>query len=387
MKKEDISGFIVYLIITGLAALFCLTILRENSAAAGQPLGFWAYWFFIIGAVLLGIILNAILYELAHVLGAKKGRYEILSVNVLFFCFAKDENNKYRFKFEKYDGLTGETKIFPLFHEGEKQSNPRPYLLFGTLFYGIEIILVVTAFVLLTNSTDFALINLGYFILIVGVTGGMIVLYNIIPLRLDSKTDGYQLTLISNPKNKVAFNELLRVEHEIDIGNKDVEIKTFDIITNFTAELNLNKVYALLDKREYAPAIELLDVILKEDKDVAYKIHLRALAQKIFIKLITLDSEEADKYYKENVDLHLSREISKDVSMPSIRTYILISGLIDKSRSETLITLNNVPKAYKKTKKNRRDIEASLYNEALDHILKAHPTWDELEGYRLNIEK
>ena len=68
--------------------------------------------------------------------------------------------------------------------------------------------------------------------------------------------------------------------------------------------------------------------------------------------------------------------------MASIRTYILMAGLLDKSRSETVLTLNKVLKAYKKTPSKRKEIERTLYNEALNLIIKAHPSW-ELEGYIL----
>lgn len=387
MKKEDISGFIVYLLILGAATIFCLTILRENSAAVGQPLTFWQYWLFVVGSTAGGIILNAILCELAHVAGAKAGRYEVISTNILGLCFYRNDEGKRKVKFAKFDGLTGETKILPKFTEGDKISNPKPYLLFGTLFYAVEIILFVILFVILRGQEDFAWINLGHALLTMGVVGAMILVYNIIPFQLDNKTDGNYLKLISNPKNKVAFNELLRIEHEVELGHTDVEIKTFDVITNFTAELNLNKVYSLLEKRDYESALTLLDGILKEDADVSYKIHLRALAQKIFIKLMTLNEDEAKKYYEENIDLHLMREISKDISMPSIRMYILVSGLLDKSKSETIYALNNVGQAYKRTQKSRRAVEVSLYNEALDKVIKAHPTWQELNDYHIEETK
>ena len=54
---------------------------------------------------------------------------------------------------------------------------------------------------------------MGYFALTVGVVAGICLLYNIIPFKLDSLNDGYRLVMVSNPKNKEAFNELLRVEY------------------------------------------------------------------------------------------------------------------------------------------------------------------------------
>ena len=388
MKKQDVSGIIVYLLIVGLALVFCFTVLQAHNDKSGIY-GF-AYWGYIVGAVMTGILFNSIMFELAHVLGAKVGRYEIISVCILGLTFSKIDG-KTRIKFSNYDGLTGETKIYPK-QNVEKMPNPRPYLLFGSLFFAIETVIIVVLFTIFNTDsiegrtdTQVALSNMAYFLLTMMVVGGAILLYNILPFRLDSVTDGYRLTMVTNPKNKEAFNELLRVEYEISQGNSDVEIKTFENITNFTADLNLNKVYALLDKREFEEAEKLLDIILAGKDELSHRTYLRALAQKIFIHLLNKTPEEAKEYYDNEVDLRVVREISQDDSMPSIRTYILVCGLIDRSRSEAALAIDKVSKAYKRTPKRRRAVEATLYNEAIDKVVEFNPKWNEFLEYKLEI--
>ena len=97
---------------------------------------------------------------------------------------------------------------------------------------------------------------------------------------------------------------------------------------------------------------------------------------------MTKSLEEAQEFYDKEVPHSERKEISGDVSMASIRAYILMSGLLDKSRSETELALNKVLRAYKKTSKSRQEVELKLYNEALKKIIAAHPNW-ELEGYLL----
>ena len=378
MKKEDITGMIVYILILGLAIVFGLTVLQEYSKSIHMKQG--EFILLVVGALATGVVFNSVLYELAHMLGAKIGRYDILSVNILGICFYKAEGRT-KIKFSAFDGLTGETKINPK-KDAEKEPNPTPYLLFGTLFYVVEIIAVVLAFSFLTAVKNLTLNNVGYFLLIVGALGGLILLYNIMPFKLDSINDGYRLTMTTNAKNKIAFNELLRVENAIAAGDSEIEIKTFDQITNFTAELNLNKVYLLLEEQKYKEAEELLDIILGGKTELTPKVYIRARAQKIYINLITKSLEDAKEFYEKEVDVQERREISNDISMPSIRTYILMAGLLDKSRSETILALNKVLKAYKKTPKKRQRIEMKLYNEALNMVIEAHPTW-EIEGYIL----
>ena len=379
MKKEDITGLIVYLIIIALAVVFGFTVLQTHQSDSYFT-GF-SYVLYILLSVLIGVIFNGVLFELAHILGAKIGKYKVISVNVLGFCFYKNEENKTKFKFSSYDGLTGETRIVPKEGMVEK-ANPYPYLFFGSLFFALEAITVMIIFSLFRQAANDLLKDVAYGLLTVGAIGLVIFLYNILPMRVDSITDGYRLTMVGNPKNKVAFNELLRVEYEMSKGNTDVEVKIFDEITNFTADLNLNRVYALLDKKEYAEAEQILDKIIDAKQEVSEKVYIRARAQKIYINLYTRNLEEAREYYDKEVPVSERREISNDVSMASIRAYLLMSGLLDKSRSECIIALNNVYRAFKHTPKNRQHTEVVLFNEALQKVVDAHPDW-ELEGYKL----
>ena len=379
MKKEDITGLIVYLVIIALAVVYGFAVLQTHSQESS--LSGFSYVLYIIGAVLFGTIFNAILFELAHVVGAKIGKYDIISCNIVGFCFYKDDNNKTKFHFSSFDGLTGETKIVPKEGMVEK-ANPYPYLFFGSLFFLGEAIAVMVMFSIFRVSDDRGLKDVAYALLTVGAIGLIVLIYNILPFKIDSMTDGYRLTMVSNPKNKAAFNELLRVEYQIARGDENVEVKVFDEITNFTADLNLNRVYALLDKKEYAQAEEILDKIIGAKQEISEKVFIRARAQKIYINLITKNIDEAKEYYDVEVPVSERREISNDVSMASIRAYLLMSGLLDKSRSECIIALNNVYRAFKHTPKNRQSIEIVLFNEALDKVIAAHPDW-ELEGYRL----
>ena len=380
MKKEDITGIIVYLIIIVLAIVFGLTVLQTHAATSTFQKGY--YVLYIILSVLTGAIFNAILFEVAHILGAKAGKYEILSVNILGFCFYKSEG-KTKFKFSSFDGLTGETRIVPKKDMVEK-ANPYPYLFFGSLFFAVEAIIVMVLFSVFNSSKDALLVDIGYSLLTIGAIGLVVLIYNILPMHVDSITDGYRLTMVSNPKNKLAFNELLRVQYEIEQGNDDIEVRIFDEITDFTADLNLNRVYALLDKKSYKEAEEILDKIIAAKAGISAKVYIRAVAQKIYINLITKTLEESREYYDKEVPVAERREISNDVSMASIRAYLLMSGLLDKSRSECIIALNNVYKAFKRTPKNRQKTEVDLFNEALDKVVAAHPDW-ELDGYKLQI--
>ena len=203
MKKEDIAGIIVYLGIIALAVVFGLTVLQTHSTES--TLTGFGYVMYIVGSVVGGAILNGVLFELAHVLGAKIGKYDVISVNIFGLCFYKSEGKR-KVKFASFDGLTGETRIVPKKDMVDK-ANPYPYLFFGSLFFAVEAVIIMVLFSVLTvNKDNKGLLDVAYFLLTIGAIGLVILIYNIIPMKIDSVTDGYRLTMVSNPKNKAAFN-------------------------------------------------------------------------------------------------------------------------------------------------------------------------------------
>ena len=369
MKKEDITGTIVYLLILAFGAVFVFTVLRNH---AGASLLGDLYILFNLGAFVAGVVFNAIFFEVAHIIGGLIGGYEIVSVNILGFNWKKD-CGRVKFGFASFNGLTGETKIAPK-ENAKKEANPYPYLLFGSLFFIIEVIAITTVFSMFHSEMG-TKGNIAYFLLTMGVVGAMIFIYNILPFQVDSITDGYRLTKVTNPRNRQAFNEFLRVDYDISQG-KHVEVKVFEEVTNYTSDINLNKAYARLNQKNFAEAEQILDSIIESKNTLSYNVYIRAKAQKVYIKIITNDLETALKYYDEEVPVSERRDICDDNTMPCIRAYILMAGLLDKSRSECVIAINKVCKAYKKTAAPIKEIEKELFNEALKKVNEAHPKWE-----------
>jgi len=383
MKKEDITGLFVWLLILGAAVAYFFFGIRPqaNNSFIFQETNWIVYVLFFIAAVVVGVILNAIMFEIAHVLGAKAGRYDVVSTNILGFTFYK-EDGKRKFHLSHFDGLTGETKILPK-EKAKKEPNPTAFLLFGSLFFGVEIILVIFAFLFITTSpdkTDLA-VDMAYFILTIGVSGASILFYNIVPFRLDSLTDGYRLRLVGSRKNRRAFNQLLFTEVTGQIS-KEQEEKAFkgEKESNFSTDMNLNKAYLLLSEEKFQEAEKILNDIIN-DKKSARKVVATAENQLIYINLLVKPLEEARLFCDERVSMSKKREISSDQSMGAIRTYVLISGLIDKSNSECLRALEWSKKSFKRVPEQRKPLERVLFNKALEKVINAHPNWEGLKEY------
>ena len=378
MKKQDVAGIIVYVIILALAAVFGLVVIREYSPKSGLSSGIFIL--FVAGAIIAGVLFNAILFELAHIVGAKVGGYKITFVSILGFTFHKVDD-KFKFRFSSYDGLTGETKIIPNLKR-KKPANPVPFLTFGTVFYAIEVVAVVLSFAILKrDELPTSVNNIAYFLLIMMAVGGMILFYNIIPLRLDSMTDGYRLRLVSGKKNKEAFNAMLLGETA-----STEEQHQEQSVSSFSSDLKVNEMFVCLSEDKFVEAEQLVDTIIedaKTNKKISNKALIESKANKIYLMFVNHDFEEAKKYCEEGFSLHDKKELSEESNLSCLRAYILLSGLVDRSRSECVRSLDKVYKIYKHTPEEKRQLETKLFNNAIDMSNEKHPDWG-ISDYRIN---
>lgn len=371
MKKEDIASFIVYLLMIALALILGFTLIRSTfSSIRSLPMNSFLFAFLII---LAGLVINAFGLEIGHVLGGLIGGYSIVSFNVFGLCFYKKEG-KTKFGFKSFDGLTGETILAP---KSEK-ANPKAYVWLPLLMYLIELIVCIVLYsvgIEKVNENGSPLPMLALISVILIAISSMIALYNFVPVRLDSMTDGYRLTLISKKVNVEAYNELMRVENLQREGKEVDNVKVFEEVTDFTASMNLMTVYNYLSKKEYQEAMKLIDMMTVEPEKISRTTYNRLMAQKLYIKILTEPIEEVRKYYDEQIDDKLRRFISNDVSMESLRAYVLIAGVLDESVGEVEYANTKKAKALKRALVSRAKIENQLYNDALDKIFTLHPEY------------
>ncbi len=363
MKKEDAASLIVYAVMIGLALFVGLGIIKPvfeaNASVAGNQ------YAFAIVSVVIGVILNAIFLEVGHILGGLIGKYRIHSVNIFGFCFYK-KNVKTHFAFKMFDGLTGETKFLPK----NENSNPRPATLIPVAIYLVELVTSIILYALISTSLNIDLVWLSIGAIIVASIGGMMTLYNIVPFKLDAITDGYRLTLFAKKINVVAYNELMLAEN----GDEPFSPRVFDEITDFTAEVNLISVYRNIKEKKFEDAETILSNIISNEMKTSASTHNRAIAQLLFLKIMNEPLEDAKAYYA-TIPSSIQRFIANDLSMPSLRAYVLIAGLMDDAQGEIMYCLDRKKKAIKYTAPGIAEIENSLFKEALDKVKAVHPDW------------
>ena len=372
MRKEEAASLVVYLLMIALAVIVGLSVITNAMSQIGPRTSQFNPFAFIILTILVGLLFNIIMLEVLHILGGIAGGYKIVSVNILGFNFEK-KNGKLSFKFKDFDGLTGETKLVPK----KEKPNLKPFIWFPLFGYAAEMAgcIVLYSSMMQNQASDVAW--LGVCAILFVVLSSMIALYNLVPIKLDTMTDGYRLVLISKEANVAAYNELLRVE-DLERNGKDVgELKVFEEITEFTANLNLFSVYKYLDEGKYDEAEKIVDLNLTGGKKLEPNTYKRLISQKLYIELMTKDPEEARKVYDEIANDDVRRFIANDKSMESIRAYILISGILEKSQGEVNFAIANKAKALKRTLEKRAKYEEKLYDLALSKVYEAHPKWKE----------
>lgn len=366
MKKEDFLTLIVY----GLMFVIALFIGLEIVSTALTELGYFtdaSRYSFASIVIIVGIIFNVILFEVGHIIGAKFGGYKVLSVNMLGFCFYRTKT-KLRFGFKSFQGLTGETKIIAK----KEKANPRLYFLAPTMLVVLEFAIALLVYVF--TPKDIIIHHAG---LIISGIGVLLLVYNIMPFKLDTITDGYYLVMLSKKINTEAYNELIRIESKIFAGEEIGDVRVFDEITTLTSRVNMYKIYEYIDKNDYDSALALIDLMIEKKSSVEEEVSSRAYAQKLYIVLLTKTKDEADKFWFEVLDGKERKFVSNDLSMESLRAYLLYNGIVTKSQSECEYVINRVPKALKLGLDSyRRNIEIGLFNKAFELVKSNNPDWE-----------
>lgn len=386
MKKEDVISYIVYaliLIAAILTVVFAINPLLsgEDAYLNGLPVFNYSPVVYSIITIVISIIFGSILVEVGHVLGAKIGKYKIISVNILYFNFYKTKNaqgkDTFKFRFKSFDGLTGETIVMPVTgKDGKYISKPGAMIYLPNLLLALFTALSFLGYALSIRDTlVFAPLSL-YLVLVFGI----MLFYNIIPTKLDSITDGYQMKICSKKSNIPAFNESLRIRSCNILGIDPGETIVFDEVTDYTFEINLVEVYKLLAKNDYASAYKILNKMYKLRESLNASNKAKLIGQMIYILLIDPNNlanvELAKKIYYSEITSEEKRDVSNASYIETIRAYILISGILELSETEVQYATSRANSAYRKVESGRKDIEKVLYQNALKLVKEKHPKWE-----------
>ncbi len=359
----------------GVAAAVGFLMLRPELSSNGSALPMNSILYVII-FVVAGVLIASILLEVGHIIGAKIGGYKITKCNILGVQWKREKDNHLHFSFSfSFDGLTGETAISP--KEGKK-ANPRHYIYAPLVIFLLEIaicaalVVMGKAFFKDNNSLWESVYIAGLISLTIFV---IINLYNIFPAALDSKNDGYLLTILNNKTNVEAYNNLLIAQEKMALGEELPETPIYHEVTDFTNSLNQVSIYKALKEKDFVKALEINEYTISSKSKVSSRNYNNAIAQKLSIHLLNNNLEEVKEEYV-SLPLEEKKFIANLSSAPAVRAYLLISGLIEESETEAKTALANADKAIKDSGEEKKDIELGLIKESLRKVVGVHPEWD-----------
>ena len=384
MKKENFFGIIMYLFVFAFAVVYGLTVLQTHFQHSSMN-QVWQYAIYIILCIIGGVLSSAVLFELGHYVGAKVGGYKVVKFTILYFSIVH-ENDKRHFAFRRFDGLTGETLIVPNY-EKKETPNPYPYLTYGPIFNIAWVVGMFVIFFYFYKGSNFDG-DIAYAALTVGLISAILVIYDIVPIKTDTTTNGFLIHYLRKTKDVKAFNDLLESKNGVsDLSSEDdkksVNKKVVAPTVNInTVEGKIVSLYPLIDDKKYDEANKIIAELYSRKNELTSRQYVEVQEHDIYIKIMTTEYDEMAKIYDEEITLSTKRDISSDHTIIGIRTYILMAGLFDKSRSECALALSKVAKAYKNTLPSRKHPELVLFNDALEKVCQAHPKW-ELEIYKL----
>ena len=367
MRKEEIRGLIIYLVLIFTALIVGFAGIRPVMEKYGPNM---SGLLFIVIVLAIAYLVNAFGLELLHVIGAKLGGYKVTSFNTFGICLYKNSEDKWKLGFRDFNGISGETKIAP-----NKEKLNHNMLVWIPLFgFAIELATCLVV-AMLVKSGSIATLWLRPAAFLFVLISSMLAFYNFIPLKLDSMTDGYRIRLFSKPVNVEAYNLMLGIQEDKRLGKTIENVPVFDEITEYTAEMNVLALYKCLEDENYEGAVVIIDKLLENKKVVSLNDCNRLIAQKLYLAVLTQPIAEAKKLYDEICPIEVRRFIANDTSMPCIRAYIMIAGMIEDSESEVAFAQSKVEKAKKRALASEVKTEEVLLEKALNYVYENHPKW------------
>ncbi len=376
MKKNDFAIFLVYLAMMGLALLVGLVWVRPILMDYGNAINSRMPFVVLVLLSIVGaVILNAVILELGHLLGAKVGKYRVRSCIILGIG-TKTKNGKKKFGLHAFDGLTGETKLAP---KDVETSSLTGVIGFPLLFLLVEVVAMVVLIsvgqsLIISTDKSFAWMQI-VGIIVIGV-GGMIFLYDYFPATLDSVTDGCLMMITGKNVNRIAYNNMLLAEEAAENGTELPEVPVYEEVTDFTYRLNLVSVYNAIKKGNYREAIRILDLSISTEKGLSQSLIRDARAMKLSLLLGRVETINEGKALYNDLDDETKKYIGTLSTIPSVRCYLLISGLVEESESEANYAIDKVDKAIKSAEKFAVEEEKKLVEEDVALVSKAHPGWN-----------
>jgi hypothetical protein len=202
----------------------------------------------------------------------------------------------------------------------------------------------------------------------------MLMIYNFMPFKMDTVTDGYRLSTMNQGRGNVVYQELTRIEKALKLKQNPFPAKVFKEQNTFTLQITLYQLYQFLFDEAYDEAMKLVQktIALPRIGDaVIAKLKIIVL----YIQLITSSGKEQASYFYK-LESRERKYIANDSQMITISTYMMVAGLIEGSYSEASFCFERVQGALKRIHEpGRKQVEEVLFKRVLKLVKHKHKDW------------
>ena len=363
MKKEEFYTLIVYVLMVAIAIFVGVNIIAPAFVTLGIT-GLTQYVYAIF-TILGAFLLNVLLLEVGHVIGGLLGGYTIQSVNVLGLAFIK-KNERWTIGFQAYEGLTGETTVTPR----AKKIKPKLFLWGGLFLFIVEIFVAFYIGYGVFTETQWG----RYASVVVIAVGGMLMIYNFMPFKLDTITDGYRLATLTTAKGNAAYEELQRIEKAYQRGESPKPFQTFKDFNNLSVQIYFHKIYQAMVDEDYDQASKDLTLLSKQSR-LGETLQQKIVVLQTLILFLTKKLPQASAYYYD-LPSRQRKYLSNDTNMTTLSTYLFVAGIIEASQSETQYTMERQDISIKRIRESgRKAAETILFHRVLKLVKKKQPSW------------
>lgn len=355
-KYLDISFSWPMLILIGLAT-YGISFAMGKSANVNTASILW----FIVISYLLAFFV----YNLGKVIFGLIAGYKVSLIEILGFQF-NFAGKKFKFRFTIKNLFELHLKLVP-----KNVDAKATFMLFGgTVFYAFVTIILIIVAQFMTQTDSILYIYYGC------AMGALVVVYEMLPVKLDVFNDMYYIILINQENGKELFNKLLMAQSQERAGEfvDDFELESVEN-SRLKPESLLYKMRKEVLAKKYKEAMKTFEKIDYYSLYLSDQTIVEALYELMYTYLDQGFSKDAEKLI-----LLLEKKVKNSADLfttpYTARTEILMAGLVDNSLDQVLVKRNAFIKQclyFGPTECVKKNIE--LARRGISKIKMAHPNW------------
>lgn len=268
---------------------------RATFSAGVLTAGISQYSYFLV-AMLVGIVVTCILYNLGKVISAAIAGYRVIYLEFLGIVFNRSNPNKTQVSFRIDKFLDVAMKFAP--KNDDTSKNPRSIFFGGYIAEAIIVaVSVIVYFVLGFQKPIGTSTNVAYYLLFAMLYGFITPLYELLPFRQDYPTDMFNLLVTSKKEDQEAFN-VFSINRRRELAGEDYLVKTYEDYDSF---YKAHVIYAVYLDDLYASrlqkAFEDLSQMKYYGKYFIEEENYLADSEMVYLKYLIDDEEGASKAF------------------------------------------------------------------------------------------